>query len=309
MPTAYGYAHEFHLRGQQSLSVQSERIKDYYGTLRDRCAWGGVRSDTIQAARVPFFRRPAGKWLVEVVQPGDHVIFTQLECVLISLKEFVYFLEYFQNQEVTVHIVDFNGHSVETGTPKGDLMLKVLAEMVELKRTTRSQRIKEGKQQKLANHEWAHGGKPMFGCKVHVENGKKRLRYDPEQRKIMGQIVDMHDKQGCSFEHIASILKDRIDRRNHIAVSRLYFREKLIRDLKITDPMLLPHGEDLRKLTNRFREEYQIQRLKRRGYRADTAEAMVKKRRERRPPQPKRWLDLISQIVDGESPPSTRHNN
>ena len=81
MATAYSYGRVSHADQVDSDSVpaQSERTKRYYESAlkESRIKWGGFFHDekNVSASKKPFFKRKAGRKLIDLLQPGDHIIF------------------------------------------------------------------------------------------------------------------------------------------------------------------------------------------------------------------------------------------
>jgi DNA invertase Pin-like site-specific DNA recombinase len=259
-PIAAGYARASHDDNQESLPAQVKRIEDFYNfQLKEICDWDRVHYDNkpVSASKIPFSRRPAGKELIELLQPGDHIIFDKVDRIWRSVTDFVKLMEWFKNHEIVVHIVDFRGCTIAMGTPMGDFMLTLMVAIAELESKTTSHRIKESFRHMLDNHEWPFRNN-IYGTKVVIENGKRCLRFDPDERRIMALVVALHDERGCSFEHIARV----VGIKSSATVIDLYLNERLIRDLKITDPINIPRGQQRQELVNRYKEQYEVQRLR-----------------------------------------------
>lgn len=257
LPFAYGYGRASHEDNMDSIPDQIERITQYYRDhLATVCQWGGVHWDTqpVSASKTAFPKRKIGKHLIELMRPGDHIIFDKIDRIWRSIQDFVNLMQYFKNQRITVHFKDMRGCTVAMNTPMGDFMLTLMVAIAELESHTTSHRIKERQAAMRNNGEYASGGSTVpYGCKIEIIMKKRRLVWNEQHRKTMAEIVRLVDVEKKSFSEVDQILGP-FTAKNHkrTAVQRLYKRERFYQVCSIQDPSDMPPGKSLRELESLF---------------------------------------------------------
>lgn len=266
-PRAFGYgrvSHEDSIEQGDSLPSQARRCQGYFDMFLapDGVEWGGVDTEdgAVSAWKVPFHRRPAGKRLLSVLRKGDHLIVDKIDRIWRSIEDFVRLTRHLNALGVTVHFVDFRGCSVRTGTPMGDFMLTIMVAVAELEPKIVSQRTRQAHAEQRARGKGCVGGKrPPFGTVIVGSKSKngdtRRLEWNPQERAIMAQIVELRDNQGLSFEQISVHLEKELAARNGRkfsdspffkrhweprSVYQAYLRERMYVEYSITDPNKAP---------------------------------------------------------------------
>ncbi len=151
----------------------------------------------------PWERVDLGRWLT--AKPPtmfDVIAATKIDRLSRDLGDFVDLIEW--TSQRGKHLVAYMD-SVDTSTPTGELVAKVLAIFAEFERKTIAGRSADS--QRLAREEgrW-HGGLPPYGYKaVKQPVGEGwRLEPDPEAEKIIEQVID----RVLSGESLNSICRD-----------------------------------------------------------------------------------------------------
>lgn len=241
---SYGYARASHVDNMDSIPAQLARIEEYYNsTLKDVSRWGKVYHDesAVSASKVPFMKRAVGKKLIEIMRPGDHIIFDKVDRIWRSVEDFVQLMTYFKNQKITVHFKDFRGCSINLGTPMGDFMLTLMVAIAELESKTTGHRIREALKYRNDTGDIPRNHVP-FGVKKIRVNGKKKLVFDEAQRAVMAKVVVLRDL-GMTYEQISQTMHLYEDSSNpRHSIRRLYMREKAWRRLGVKSPMDVPEG-------------------------------------------------------------------
>lgn len=204
MPTAYGYARCSHkLQIDRSTIDDQERRERAYYDLKlagDGVEWGQiVRDEAVSAFKKRFYRRPGGQALLALLKPGDHIIFDKVDRVWRNVRDFAHLMDWFDKHQITVHILDLYGCSIQTGTSGGDMMLHMFVAGAQFE----AQRIKERIRLTFAMQR-ARGTtpnpNPILGAKL-IKKGKCKnyMVWCPQARGTMGEIVRLHDAEGMKW--------------------------------------------------------------------------------------------------------------
>lgn len=199
---AYGYARVSHrnsLERNESIPAQRERIKRYYEAFLqpEGVSWKGVYDDktNISAFKTRFVDRPAGRELVAILQPGDHLIIDKIDRLWRNLRDFCELMDTFRNKNITVHIQNFLGQPLLNNSTLGEFSLRIFVMLAELESAVKSERTCEA----LAIRRKAGritGARTFPGTKLKIvpnPNGDKPLKYliwDEKERELMKVIVD-----------------------------------------------------------------------------------------------------------------------
>lgn len=265
MATAYGYARISHLEGFQegeSISAQAHRIEGYYGMMlkASGVAWGGIHQDGKQcsASKFRFAERPAGKALIAVMKPGDHLIIDKLDRMWRSMEDFVRLMSWFKSNQISVHIVDMRGCSVSVGTPMGDFMLSMMAALAQLEASMISSRTRQGLQQRIRMGVYAsafRGKNSPFGIRVEGKKSGRVLYWDEPARQAAKKLAEWwlleyrtcHEIDAECSKHINLMPASRNRETKGFAhgngFRRMIAPELCYRILKVTDPNQLRNPE------------------------------------------------------------------
>lgn len=126
-----------------SAAAQTEMIQRYSkGLERNGAEWSGVFYDPeVSAWSVKFPKRPAGKKLLDALQPGDHVVALRVDRVFRSLPDMVETARLIHEKGAFLHIVD---SGVSTATSEGRALIGIMTIMAELESYQTSQMTKDG---------------------------------------------------------------------------------------------------------------------------------------------------------------------
>lgn len=204
MSYAFGYARISHATGYEkgeSIDGQRLHIENYYKMqlATKKVKWGGIYDDegNKSASKVRFPLRPAGKILIQKLQPGDHLIVDKVDRLWRCNKDFVSLMEYFKAQGVTVHIVNMMGCSLEMGTPMGNFMLSIMVLIAELESGMISSRTKAGfeirREKGMVPTAFTHNV-PMGIIKTG-KNEKRRLHWNVREKKVLRQLLRWYLKE------------------------------------------------------------------------------------------------------------------
>lgn len=272
---AYGRVSSFsQYEKDNSIPDQKVRAKRYYEMyLKDNgVVWGDFHEDGkgMSASKTPFVDRPAGRRLVNQLRPGDHLIIDKIDRMWRKVSDFCRMTDWFAENRITLHIVNMNGVSLNSDTPMGKVILTMIASFAEAEATMLSQRIRDGLSSKKMN------GEPtqlMQGTMSIKKNNREYVVWDIEKRKIMKEVVRLHDDEHYTFVEIAIEMENR--RRVEAGLSKMtpilkkmwitqprkmmwvrpYWIEKGIKILGITDPSQLPRYSNLFSVAKKFNAE------------------------------------------------------
>jgi DNA invertase Pin-like site-specific DNA recombinase len=210
MPTAYGYPRvstKKQVKSQLGLRAQQRMIEDYY-RLRLRAQkvrWGRLYADKgVSAYRQRLIHRPNGRKLMEILEPGDHVIVPKVDRAFRSSADCMLTLTLWQDRGVHVHLLDLG---VDTTTSSGRMVAGIMAQIAEWESQRIGERIKEALEERRAQGR-ATNSQPPVGYK------QRRKRWEPchAERRLARRMLARR-KAGESASQIAEAL-NREGRRN-----------------------------------------------------------------------------------------------
>ena len=206
-PRAFGYARVSHsnsFKRDNSLPGQRERIEGYFEQkLQPKgIQLAGIYDDgtNVSAYRTQFWCRPAGKRIMAEIKPGDHLILDKVDRIWRSISDFTFLMERLDQLQITVHIVNFLGESIQNNSPMGKFVIKQFVLIAELESEIKSERIREGLQrQRMAGN---HASR-FCPC------GARMVRYD-DATKVSGRA---HRLEWCKrtrawMKHLKSLIED-----------------------------------------------------------------------------------------------------
>lgn len=164
MSNIYAYVRASDVKQEASCGVQVSHsqtaAESYDGT------WTEAIEDDAVSGSVPFAKRKGGNYLLNTIQPGDHVIVTKLDRLGRNTIDTMTTIETLRVKGVKLHVLNFSGGqalNLETD-PASKLFATVLAAVGEMERGLIQQRTTEA----LA-HRKAQGlactGQPLYGMK------------------------------------------------------------------------------------------------------------------------------------------------
>jgi DNA invertase Pin-like site-specific DNA recombinase len=236
-PKAYGYARVSHATGHQkneSVPAQKERINDYYKLKLEPegIAWCGTFDDgtNISAYTTPFHARPAGRKIMGLIQPGDHIVLDKVDRIWRSMSDFVRLMENLKARNITVHIVNFLGSSIQNDTAMGDFILRVFVLMSELESDLKSERTRQALDVLRRKGRRRCCYVPA-GCKVEVSytsegNKISLLVWDHRERELMKYIVHLKDDLALEWDVVTPMVQQYV-----INTGRKFYKEPRIKEL------------------------------------------------------------------------------
>ena len=183
-----------------TMKVQAERGQTYWkGCLAPQdVGWGGVFPDKATSSDRPLAERTYGKGLVETLRPGDHVIVTDIDRAWRNFREAVEWMTRWNEQGIIVHVTE---RGINTSNDVGVLTLAILAWVAEVEKKMIRERTK-----RAAAHRRKHNGATNqhagYGYRLEGRKGSRRKVADPQEREVMGLIVQLHDDKKLRFEDI-----------------------------------------------------------------------------------------------------------
>lgn len=159
---------------------------------------------------VNLSNREAGRRLLADLKKGDILVITKMDRMFRNMADLCESVERFQKKEYVLHIVDFNGSSIDLGSMYNRLMIHMMGAFAEFERCLIAERTSKGIQSIKARGE-RHTNSPGYGYRWQdmwtkdEVTGKSVYRpvrvNDPKERAIMEDIVRWyHD--GWSFDKI-----------------------------------------------------------------------------------------------------------
>jgi DNA invertase Pin-like site-specific DNA recombinase len=225
MATAYGYTRCSTQDQKDSglgLEAQKQEIERHYKYKLEPQAveWGGMSTDAAVSGNVPFRERPVGRELNERLRSGDHIIIAKLDRGFRRADDACRTVGEWRDRNVTLHVLDVN---LDTSTPIGDMVLKILAVVAEWERRRIGERsaaaVKIARERGAAANGFAGYGFKLIGAKGH-----KRRVADPEERATMKRVVklrcDSWSWEAIYFDFLKQGIKTREGR--EWSLSRIY---------------------------------------------------------------------------------------
>lgn len=209
-------SHQKQIDENEGLPHQAKRTKAYFTANLEPngVKWGGFIPDesAVSARTNPFMLRHAGRLLFDLMRPGDHFIVDKIDRLWRSVDDLVEVMKQFKAREIKLHICNMMGCSVTLGTPMGDFMLNIMVCIAQLESDQVSDRTRARFADKRREGRYPGVAKPPLGTKMIGERDKKagidtrKLIWDPEQRKFMGEIVRLADEEGKTAGEIAKMM-------------------------------------------------------------------------------------------------------
>lgn len=187
-----------------SLTAQENQIRAYAAMkgleLVDVLVDAGVSGGK------PLATRPAGEKLAAMVLAGEvrAVIICKLDRGFRSASDCLNNVEAWERSNVSLHILNLGGTTIDTSTPTGKFFITVMAGAAELERNLIRERCNEGR--KIRKAQGCRVGEIPFGFSLAAD-GKTLLRCGEEQEAI-SLALELR-AQGYSASGIAAELNHR----------------------------------------------------------------------------------------------------
>ncbi|MCT7986394.1 recombinase family protein [Laspinema sp. A4] len=148
--------------------------------------------------------RPGGSQLVELVRSKTvrNIVAVKLDRLFRNAADALTSLDQWDKLGASLHLLDFNGMSLDSSSPMGRMMLTMVAGFAELERNLCKQRTRDALQHKKANKQ-AYS-RPVYGYQVD-ETGK--MTPDANEQEAISLIHQMRG-DGASLRTIAAKLTE-----------------------------------------------------------------------------------------------------
>jgi len=182
-----------------SLDAQTDRIRAY-ATLAGLDLVGIIREEGVSASK-PLATRDGGADVVRMLAKGEaaHVIALKLDRLFRDSIDALTQTRAWDRKGVALHLVDFGGQALNSGSATGRFFLAQLASIAELERNLIGERTAQALAHKKAKRE-AYSPTPYGFDRVG-----DRLVENPKEQGIVSRIRDLADA-GESFRGIARTL-------------------------------------------------------------------------------------------------------
>jgi DNA invertase Pin-like site-specific DNA recombinase len=147
--------------------------------------------------------RPRGAILHYGLRPGDHVVFAYLDRGWRNTEDCLTTLRLWKERGVVVHFADFN---IDSNTWIGELLIRIIAAVAEMRSSIASERLKAICQEFRKQGRPANGHAPL-GFRLIGPRGHRKAVPDAAQRKVMAEIVRIRDKYDWSWQIIEEYIE------------------------------------------------------------------------------------------------------
>lgn len=216
----YGYCRVSTIDQDNSLEIQRERIE------AESKAKGLNKVDKFFIDRAvsggkPISDRPKGKELLDTLKEGDAVIALKLDRMFRSAGDAVKQLEEFKKRKIKLLLLDMGE---VTGNGIAAMVFTILSAVAQFERERIAERIAESKALAKSQNKYTGGAVP-FGFDVIENEGKKFLKENSEQAKIITEINRLRE-DGLSYKKIAkSVNKSYGVSLSHMGIKRVLTKQ------------------------------------------------------------------------------------
>lgn len=192
------------MKDQDQRNEEYGRRLEADGRFKD-LKWVGNFKDPATSSKVPLGEREAGRAMLDRLRRGDHIVVTHLDRLFRNFREAAHYALKWRDDGVILHVT---ARGIDTSTSMGTLFVIMLGWMAEEERAMIRERTS-----RAARHRKKSGGAVCqhagYGFKLVGQAKKKKKVEDPEERAVMGAIVELHDTDKWRFEDIYyKLLKD-----------------------------------------------------------------------------------------------------
>ena len=212
MATAYSYIRRVHgeLDDSEAAVEEMEKSAAYFrdSLQKDSLDWGGHFIDGSDARTLPLPERPEGRRLWRRLESGDHIIIARFDRGFLNMQDFLFCYRHWAGKRVGVSLLDVELLDIDESHLGA---FEVLGKMAAADGARHSERVRQSHVTRQATGR-AAGGNAGLGFKYVGPKGRLRKVPDPDERKVMAQIVQLRD-EGNSWNEIASLLMRQKTRR------------------------------------------------------------------------------------------------
>lgn len=227
------------------LAWQEKANTEYAKELSSQlgCQIGERYSDpAISAFSIPFMERPAGKQLIEDLQPGDDVVIYRLDRGWRNTLDAMKTIKVIQDKGAYVHFVC---ERIRTDTGEGKEWISLMASIAQLESQMRSNRIKEAMAR--CRVEGRPTASPRFGFRTqNLPGRRKKLAVDEKKTLRAAQIWVLKNEIGLSSTQVESMVLA-IEARERGRPANLAMHRRICTDVKLKKTEILREmiGESL----------------------------------------------------------------
>jgi site-specific DNA recombinase len=187
-----------------SLKAQEEQIRAYC-TMKG-LELAAVLVDAGVSGGKHLALRPAGGRLHELIESGEvqAVVITKLDRGFRSASDCLNNVEAWEKREVSLHILNLGGTTIDTSTPTGKFFITVMAGAAELERNMIRERCNEGR--KIRKGQGCRVGEIPFGFDLDTDG--KTLVSNGQEQEAIGRALELK-AQAYSASAIAQELNRR----------------------------------------------------------------------------------------------------
>jgi DNA invertase Pin-like site-specific DNA recombinase len=185
-----------------SLDDQKNRIQGVALMRGDKVA--EIFTDGGVSGAVALRERPAGKRLMETIQPGDVIIASKLDRLFRSASDALIQAETFKQQGVDLIVADMGADPVtQNGTSR--MFFGMLALMAEFERDRIKERQRDGIKGKKAKGGYIGGRRP-YGYQIEGTGKDARRIEDEKEQQAITRIAELR-KAGMGYQKVAMQLQ------------------------------------------------------------------------------------------------------
>ncbi len=175
LPRIYGYSSGLeaekkanHIRAYLSFRLNCGHLEGlkYMGMEEEK--------KSIRQREIPFLHRYSVKELLGIIQPGDHLVVSTSSDIFRSWEEAGSVIRYLVEHGIRLHVIDFHGTYLDTGSISGMAMASLFGLYQSLGEEIRSERAIIGRSKIRARGRWGGTGVPFF-CKA-IGNPKRTFK-------------------------------------------------------------------------------------------------------------------------------------
>lgn len=188
------------------LGSQTARVKEYARFRGLKLQSRDIVIDDGISGGIPLWKRPGGDRLLNLVERGhySHVIAVKLDRMFRVTTDAIETIDWFDEKEVSVHFIDFNGQSLDTSNPTGKFFITMVAAFAEMERGLISERTKEGMNYLKTNH--LKFTNAIYGWD---ENSKGELRPNWSEQSEIDLMLWQIKRNGMSATSVARMMNKR----------------------------------------------------------------------------------------------------
>ncbi len=203
----------------------------------------------------PLADRSNGKKLLDTLKDGDEVIALKLDRMFRSAGDAVQQLEEFKKRKIKLFLLDMGE---VTGNGIAAMVFTILSAVAQFERERIAERIAESKALAMSQGRYT-GGLIPFGFDIVESDGKKYLKENAEQVKIITEIFKLRD-EGLSYKKIAKSINEAFSTKlSHMGIKRVLGRLNMGLKERMNDMEIVMVKEDV---VEEYKTESEIVDLK-----------------------------------------------